>query len=340
MTIFEFTFKTKRRLWYKLVAYFRNKSIYKYLYRSFWHYKFSKTSSTKNTTCYYSARPNPGAGIGHQMANWIAGYWFSKQFELKFAHFPFSNSKWESFLGFGEAEAKVDELIAKGYIKKKLPLFNENDTMEVDQVKAIIRSYSGNKVVFIAEQDQFYHDQYGVMEQIKQKFHNAKSRQTDQLIYLKENFNIAIHVRRGDIILGKNNRNPNFMMRWQDTDYFAKVLSTVVENLETEKTKDIYLFSQGKQTDFKDFEKFDNIHYCLDMDALDSFCHMVYADLLITSKSSFSYKPALLSNGIKVCPKDFWHEYPDRNDWILAENDGTFDVHLLKSAIESMLHIT
>jgi hypothetical protein len=48
------------------------------------------------------------------------------------------------------------------------------------------------------------------------------------------------------------------------------------------------------------------------------------ADLLITSKSSFSYKPALLSKGLKVCPKDFWHGYPDTSDWILVDEKGSF----------------
>jgi hypothetical protein len=52
---------------------------------------------------------------------------------------------------------------------------------------------------------------------------------------------------------------------------------------------------------------------------------MVNADLLITSKSSFSYKPALLSNGIKVCPKNFWHRYPDKLDFILVADDGILD---------------
>jgi len=37
----------------------------------------------------------------------------------------------------------------------------------------------------------------------------------------------------------------------------------------------------------------------------------------------------LLSNGIKVCPKDFWHGYPDTDDWILVENDGSFEVSKL-----------
>ena len=44
---------------------------------------------------------------------------------------------------------------------------------------------------------------------------------------------------------------------------------------------------------------------CSDMDEYMSFAHLIYADLLITSKSSFSYKPALMNTGIKVCPGNF-----------------------------------
>jgi hypothetical protein len=60
------------------------------------------------------------------------------------------------------------------------------------------------------------------------------------------------------------------------------------------------------------------------MSANESFLHMVHADCLITSKSSFSYKPALLSNGIKICPKKFWHGYPNSSDWILVDENGNF----------------
>ena len=35
---------------------------------------------------YIAARPNPGAGIGHQMANWMAGYHLAKALKFKFAH--------------------------------------------------------------------------------------------------------------------------------------------------------------------------------------------------------------------------------------------------------------
>lgn len=313
-----------------LICRTRNRRIYPYLYRSFWHYRFSKNKNNTNTSCYYSARPNPGAGIGHQLANWNAGYWFAKQFGLQFAHIPFSNQKWEDFLGFGKNEMKVSDLKKKGYKVRKLPLFNEYNLNEVVTAKAIIKSYSGEKMVLIAEQDQFYSNQYGVMDDIKQKFHNAEARQNDQLFYSKEDFNIAVHIRRGDIVAGAQNGDAGFLFRWQNNEYFVNVLSEVLKTLSTSRPVVIHLFSQGKKEDFQEFDQFDNIRYHLDIDPCNTFLHFVRADLLITSKSSFSYKPALLSDGIKICPRDFWHGYPKDPNWILADKDGMFDTNVLK----------
>jgi hypothetical protein len=112
------------------------------------------------------------------------------------------------------------------------------------------------------------------------------------------------------------------MIRWQENEYFINVLQNVITKYKSEKPIAIYLFSQGNVEDFVEFNQFENLHYCLDVNSVTSFLHMVYADILITSKSSFSYKPALLNEGIKVCPKDFWHGYPNTNDWVLADNTG------------------
>ena len=40
-----------------------------------------------------------------------------------------------------------------------------------------------------------------------------------------------------------------------------------------------------------------------------------------------------MNNGIKICPRNFWHGYPADNQWILAENDGNFDISLLNEII-------
>jgi hypothetical protein len=321
--------RVKNRLWSKIVNYSKNKNFYSKLYKSYWHLLLDNDGHIGTTVNYYAASPNPGAGIGHQMANWIAGRWFAEEFDLQFAHIPFSNSKWESFLGFGEREKNIEELLSMGYIKVKLPLFDEYNLAEVELQKRIIASYSNKKVIFVAEQDQFYKNQFGVIDFIQEKFYGATARKQDQLIYDQSHFNIAVHVRRGDIVVGQENQNPNLLLRWQGNDYFVKVLENVLNKLETSKPIAIYVFSQGVENDFEEFLTFKNLCFCLDMDAQDSFLHMVFADLLITSKSSFSYKPALLNRNIKVSPKDFWHGYPKNKNWIQVDNEGNLNNNVL-----------
>ncbi|MCL7764555.1 hypothetical protein MPF19_14120 [Polaribacter sp. Z014] len=317
-------YKIKRKLWEKWVSFSRHRVWYPYIYKSSW---YRKTNSNKGINGivqqYFSAIPNSNAGIGHQMANWIAGYWFAQQFNLKFAHIPFSSNKWDSFLGFGYGEIPVQELIKQGYKKVRLPLFDENNVKEVTLIKTIISAYSNKKVIFVCEQDQFYQDQFGVMYGIQQKFYSAPQRKVEKLIYSDQNYNIAIHVRRGDILADPN--NPNLKMRFMANDYFETVLKQVIAKSKTEKLIHIYFFSQGRPEDYPEFHSIQNLHWCLDMDPQASFLHMVFADVLITSKSSFSYKPALLNKNIKVVPNNFWHGYPQTQDWVLVDDDGQLD---------------
>jgi hypothetical protein len=317
--------KIRSATWGRVLRKVRSSSHYAKFFISYWHYQFHRKSGESGAeSLYLSARPNPGAGIGHQMANWIAGYWWAGQFGLKYAHSRFPSPAWEGFLGFGEKEPTIEELAARpGYKVVKLPPFREKIPQERELVENIIASYAGRRVVFLMAQDQSYGDQSGCVEDLQRKFHAAPARKQDSLIFSAGHFNIAVHVRRGDIVAGQKNGNPNHQMRWQDNDYFHKVLGNVLAALETNKPVAIYLFSQGKPEDFKEFEVFDNLRMCLDMGARDSFLHMVFADLVITSKSSFSYKPALLSKGIRVCPKDFWHGYPNDQRWIMVDSNGS-----------------
>lgn len=324
--------RLKNKIWSIIVQKSRSKRIYFYLYRSYWNSLFVGCFSCEvKRLSYLSARPNPGAGIGHQLANWISGYWWAKQFGLNFVHLPFTPDSWNSFLGLGESSPSVTDLCRnQGYKKVRLPLFDENNLNEIATIKKIIRSYENKKVVFICEQDQGYKAQIGVMEDIKYKFYNAKSRKNDIIKYDVQKFNIAVHIRRGDIVAGQTNQNPNLLMRWQNDDYYHRVLEQLTTKLKSEKEICIYIFSQGVAKDFEEYRKYGNVKLCNDWSAMDSFLHLIYADLLVTSKSSFSYKPALISNGIKICPKDFWHDYPNESKWILADENGIFDYKLLK----------
>ncbi len=322
----EFYYKGKAKARCLLCSRNFRKKWYPYLYKSYWHMRLQKKLPEEKYQNYFAARPNPGAGIGHQMANWIAGYWFAEQFGLLFAHIPFSNSRipytessWESFLGFGCGETEMKELVKeKGYRIVRLPMFEENTEQDLRVISEIIRSYTNKKVVFLAEQDQFYGAQYGVMETIREKFHNAPVKR-EQLLYEKdEGVHIAVHIRRGDVT--KNSSNPNIQMRWLDTDYYRRVLEQLLERL-AGKNPQIYVFSQGTKEEFERELPFSNVHYCLDMSAQNTFWHLAQADILIISKSSFSYKPALLSSGIVIAPKHFWHGYPVLDRWVVVDEE-------------------
>jgi hypothetical protein len=327
--------KINRRGWHEIRARLKGNA-YLLSFRSYWHYLFYKSKSISiNTTCYYAARPNIGAGIGHQMANWIAGLWFARQFGLKYASIPFSTDRWDEFLGFGIGEVQYYDLLEQGYRVRRLPAFNEYNNNELSLQKAIINSYTGTKTILLAIQDQGYQNQFGVIDDIKAKFRSALERKSDRLQYDKTKFNIAVHVRRTVIIDGKTILEDDAAksMRWLSNDYYEKVLVRVLENQKMDKPMAIWLFSTGKAKEFEEFAKYGEIHFCNDMDEYQSFAHLVFADLLITSKSSFSYKPALMNDGIKICPQNFWHSYPDTKDWILVDNDGTFDVSKLNECI-------
>lgn len=314
--------KIKRKLREKFVRHFRFKNCYYDLYSS---YRKAKNKDINNASekcvAYLAARPNPGAGIGHQLANWIAGYWYAKKFDINFAHIPFSNPEWEEFFGFYQNEKSIFELQNTGYKIVRIPIFDENNSNEVDKIRRIISFYKDKKVILLAEQDQFYGDQYGVLSDIQDKFYSASARENEKLVYDPTACNIAIHVRRGDIVQSGRKENPNLTMRFQGNDYFVKALSVALTMANSSNIQ-IYLFSQGKEEDFSEFSKFDNLHFCLDMDAKSSFLHMVYADILVTSKSSFSYKPALLNKGLKICPRNFWHGYPENSNWVLLDDEG------------------
>ena len=113
--------------------------------------------------------------------------------------------------------------------------------------------------------------------------------------------------------------------RFLDINYFIKTINKSLSIINTPKKIIIHIFSGDKPNSFSKLTNFKNIKFCHNLNQYKTFLHFVYADLLITSKSSFSYKAALISKGIKVSPKNFWHGYPyNDKKWILTKVNGNF----------------
>ena len=316
--------KVKYLLWtYFVLKKLKNTWIYFYLYRSFWHsvLNLNFNNISKNQKNYMSIDVDPGAGIGHQLANYNSAIWYAKKFNLIHAHTSFPNKKWEKLLGFNYSTICLENLINKDYKKIKLPIFKEGDLIEISKIEKIIHSYRDQKIIFFLEYNQGYTKQYQVAEILKEKFFSSKKRSKDKLIYNIKDFNIAVHIRVGDIMNNEKLINERFL----DINYFIKTINKSLSIINTPKKKIIHIFSGDKLNSFSKLTNFKNIKFCHNLNQYKTFLHFVYADLLITSKSSFSYKAALISKGIKVSPKNFWHGYP-KNDkkWILTKVNGNF----------------
>lgn len=317
-------------------------SIFRFwIYPSYWRYLFTKflkkfclwqpkirmeTSHSR----YLTGVPNPYAGIGHQLCNWNAALIFASKYNLNFVHHPLisklKESKWEEFLGFGEGELLYEDVINKKSIKiVKLPRvrWNTNDTKGHFIVSEIINyAYPGSNILFYIANDQSVYDYTIVKDILRTKYWNNKKKNFLKCDFRQDKLNIAVHIRRGDI-LQMNKKDKNFQQRWLDNTYFINIINTIKSQIYDNIV--IHIFSQGKIADFSDFEKIGNVVYHLDEDEYKTFHNMILADILIVSPSSFSYFAGIISPGLKIAKYPWLHELPEDSEWIRSDENGNFN---------------
>lgn len=319
-----FCYKAKAKIHGKFIVGSKNKPFYKLLYTSYWHSQLVGKEKSSETVQYMAARPNPGAGIGHQIANWLSGYKMAQYYSLQYSTYPFSDlsnplspNQWDSFLGLNLGEISAKDLVKKGYKRILLPKINFDSKEERNLLREIIRSYRGRHVVFLLEMDQFAGSELESLEFMREKYWNAPARKADVLKYNPEHFNVAVHIRRGDIVQNGSTKNDNLTMRWLDISYYHNVLKKYLSQYSNGRIVELYIFSQTTKSELKGFESFGIVNYCNDMGAMDSFLHMVNADMLIMSKSGMSYQAAKLNKrGIIIYPEGFWREPIESAQWI------------------------
>jgi len=119
------------------------------------------------------------------------------------------------------------------------------------------------------------------------------------LDYNYTNTNIAIHVRRGDVTKTKNND------RYISTEIIKKIINNIQEKYSNAM---IYIFTEITDENKNEFQDIINNKIILkaNLDDIYTINHLIFADVLIMSKSSFSYVAGLY-NPNKVYYFNFWH---------------------------------
>lgn len=126
----------------------------------------------------------------------------------------------------------------------------------------------------------------------------------------KEYINVAIHIRKLGNFEKENGRFRAGTHDIPDEYYLDKM--NLIKNKYIDKKILFHVYSQGNPEMFKNF-MFDNTILHLNEKILDTFNDLIFADILVTCRSSFSYLAALLSNN-EVYYLTFWH--PPLNHWI------------------------
>jgi len=192
---------------------------------------------------------------------------------------------------------------------------NPNFTLELEQYMNIKENYKTDDlkevsvIPFISSYDLIEKNMEQVFTSVpfnkyKEIFYKDKVSRFDPAFR-----NVAVHVRRfniRDVRVGGTDV-PN--------SYYLDIMNKI-RNTYTDKPLKFHIHSQGVPASFKEFVA-DDVILKLNESTLDAFTDLVFADILVTSKSSFSYIAAILSNGI-IYYKNFWH--PPLNKWIKEKN--------------------
>lgn len=165
---------------------------------------------------------------------------------------------------------------------------------------------------------QLSHAWLDVLQQIRNGYSRPRDDTphfTQQCVKPPKCIHIAIHVRRGD--------STNNTRRFVNHSYFINVLDDITEYLKLHnRACSIQLYSEGVREDLPEFEKYPNLTYRLNDDHFDTLHHMICADVLVMSKSTFSYLPALFNTNGVIIYKPFWLLPPKPLEWIVPSETG------------------
>lgn len=166
------------------------------------------------------------------------------------------------------------------------------------------------------------------IEKIRNAFH-AKHQYKYNVFYNDINvIHVAIHIRRPsmhcNIDLPSHHDNMNIKQmsvdelalcsrRFADNNRYIEVMQKLRTKYNQMNAKcKFYIVSEGPPELFICFMK-DDVELCLNETVEDSFCRLIYANVLVICSSSFSYVAALLSKN-EIWYQPFWHK--PASNWI------------------------
>ena len=232
---------------------------------------------------YISCRTNQGAGVGHQFAAWASAYSLAEMYGLTFAHQPLikTHADWEPALQLGKGEVQFAELQAQGHPVAWLLKFDFPEAKDLLQ-EAINTAADGT--VLHLQVDQFI-PWILFSDKLPTKYPKPE-RIAPYVPY------VAVHIRRGQMMEWTPEEREG---RFLPNEYFAQVIQGIRRVVPD---ANVHVFSMGKLSEFPEFGHDVHMHLGRDEDdaPLEALHALICADILVMSRSGFSYMAGALAD--------------------------------------------
>lgn len=264
-------------------------------------------------------------------------------------------SSMNDFFMFGNNEISREEIEIQIQKKKKKikviqlpnpfsPEKNIPDSEKYFEINNIINFYKNeDNIAFILSKERKDGDcEYSFTRNwFLNKYKLARTINPIKSYFNNSKINIAIHIRRGDLLPGRS--FSHLASRMLPDEWYATIINQLYELL-GEKIA-VHIYSEGKnksylnelgiQNNWKNYEK---IKYQIDIfQHIDEpwyldLEHMINADILVTAKSGFSHLAAIFNEkGVKLTTP-MWHSFNGCTNVIdVDEQTANFDTKTLQS---------
>jgi len=179
-------------------------------------------------------------------------------------------------------------------------LNNETNKYNIKIINAIdiINKFESNINVYLHSQS---------LQKLKRCFWDNKNK----YFFNNNKINVGVHIRVPNI---HDYNNFEVELRLTPINYYFNIINQIKQKYFDKEL----LFHIYSQNDISDYDKFDktNIEFHLNENVFDTFTGLAAANILIMSKSSFSYSAAIISDG-EIYYQPFWH-IPGPN-WIVCQ---------------------
>lgn len=202
-----------------------------------------------------------------------------------------------------------------------IPSNEQNDDEVYQEIDRFIQNNPDSNIAFKISRNLSGDCEYGLT---RAWFLNAYSKARElypiPLLFNPNKLNIALHIRRGDLLPGR--QFSDLSSRMLPDAWYLEILNTVLNNSVSPIA--IHIFSEGKEgqyysergNPFSWKEHFQNsghdVYEHIDTDFKTTFHHLIYADVLIGSKSGMSHLAGMLGEQVKLMPH-MWHSYRGSN---------------------------